>query len=1001
MNRNELSTQLQTITDAIEHLQNQLRDLPDEPSPLQSDLRDQLQRLFSQMADFQRTYSGSQITERESLPLTSRATQELYEANERLRIIFDSIKDHGVFTLDFDRIVTSWNPGAERMFGWPEEEIVGQSADLIFTPEDRIIGQPENEQRQALEKGVALDKRWHLRKDGSRFYADGTMRQLQDREGNILGFVKVTRDATADVAHQKTEAALRTSEERFRALFNSIDEAFALCEILLDDNGKAIDYRLLEVNPAFEKMTGITPEAAQGSTARELVPGIEDWWIETYADAALNGKSFRFENSVAELERWFDAYVTPVGDQRDGRFVLVFSDISERKRAENVLRASEATQSFLLKLSDALRPLADPVAMQNVATRILGEALSASRVMYVELEANGVYFTIERDYHLPDAPDLSGRYRLDDFGPTMMAELRAGNTLAVTNVVEHPALLPEDQAAYKSMSIMAYAAIPLVKDGQLVAILGIHSIKPRQWTIDEINLMKETAERTWAAAELARAQAAIIQQERRTAEILETIGDVFYAVDENFHLTYLNRRAEEAWGKRREDLLGKHIWSVFPQAVGSESYQRHAQVMRERRPTQFETFSPVVKHWIEGSIYPRESGGLAVYFHDITERKQAEIDERVRRLLAEALRDAASDLSSTLELSEVLDQGMVSARRLLDYAAAYIILSENDVIKEFQCDGLSDDEHTILDRWHRQFAHLSDAPIYRTVTGTELITMFNDQEQAEALLPIRPLHSLSVVPLNREQVTLGYLVLINGQPNERTQPDITTLQAFSYQLVTAISNARLFVQAQELAALQQRQQLARDLHDAVSQTLFTASLMIETTIRQQEKQQGQRALQSQQRLTDVHRLIKGAQAEMRTLLLELRPGNVQTTPMTRLMTQLIDGVKGRKRMEITLDFDGEPVLPPAVHTTFYRIAQEALNNITKHSGAHEAWITGNGGPGFINLRIHDHGAGFDVNSPKAGMGLQIMRERAAEVGATLEIRSVVGDGTEINLHWSE
>lgn len=130
---------------------------------------------------------------------------------------------------------------------------------------------------------------------------------------------------------------LRESETRFQTLFSSIDEGFCLCEIVVDDVGCAIDYRFLEVNPAFEKMTGLS--GAAGRTAYELVPDLESHWIETYARVALDGEPIRFEQGSAALGRWFDVYAMPF--ERRGRFALVFTDHTARREAELALKESE------------------------------------------------------------------------------------------------------------------------------------------------------------------------------------------------------------------------------------------------------------------------------------------------------------------------------------------------------------------------------------------------------------------------------------------------------------------------------------------------------------------------------------------------------------------------------------------------------------------------------------------------------------------------------------
>ena len=129
--------------------------------------------------------------------------------------IVESATDFAIFATDPNGAVTSWNVGAERLFGYVEGEIIGRSADVIFTPEDRVAGAPEDERRRARADGRAEDDRWHVRKDGSRFWASGLLMPL---EGSAAGFVKIVRDRTE---RHRAEERLRESEERFRLLATS------------------------------------------------------------------------------------------------------------------------------------------------------------------------------------------------------------------------------------------------------------------------------------------------------------------------------------------------------------------------------------------------------------------------------------------------------------------------------------------------------------------------------------------------------------------------------------------------------------------------------------------------------------------------------------------------------------------------------------------------------------------------------------------------------------
>lgn len=163
-------------------------------------------------------------------------------------------------------------------------------------------------------------------------------------------------------------------------------------------------------------------------------------------------------------------------------------------------------------------------------------------------------------------------------------------------------------------------------------------------------------------------------QNERSIEILESISDAFYAVDSQFRFTYVNHKAEQLWGRRREELIGKHFWTEFPEAVGSEPYRMHLKVMEERRSVQFETLSPMVNQWTDVSIYPEASGGLSCYVREITERKQAEealrSSEERFRLLVEGASDFAMIMVDPTGRITTWNDG---AQRLLGYSASEAI----------------------------------------------------------------------------------------------------------------------------------------------------------------------------------------------------------------------------------------------------------------------------------------------------------------------------------------
>ncbi|RME59963.1 MAG: sensor histidine kinase, partial [Caldilineae bacterium] len=222
--------------------------------------------------------------------------------------------------------------------------------------------------------------------------------------------------------------------------------------------------------------------------------------------------------------------------------------------------------------------------------------------------------------------------------------------------------------------------------------------------------------------------------------------------------------------------------------------------------------------------------------------------------------------------------------------------------------------------------------------------------------------------------------------------------AFADQAALAIENARLREQVRRSAVAEERNRLARELHDAVTQTLFSTSLIAEVLPRLWAR----KPEEALERLAELRELTRGALAEMRTLLLELRPTALTEASLGDLLHQLADAITGRARIPVSVTVQGESVLPPDVQIAFYRIAQEALNNVAKHARASQAALTLTLGPDLVTLQVEDNGCGFDPDQiPPTSLGLGIMRERAQAIGADLHVQSQPNVGTTIVALWRD
>jgi signal transduction histidine kinase len=299
---------------------------------------------------------------------------------------------------------------------------------------------------------------------------------------------------------------------------------------------------------------------------------------------------------------------------------------------------------------------------------------------------------------------------------------------------------------------------------------------------------------------------------------------------------------------------------------------------------------------------------------------------------------------------------------------------------------------------------LAEAPYFeRVLNQTESLSL-TDVQSLPVAAPMRELiagqgiESAMLVPLVVRGSAIGLLAVASDESGRVFTPDQVRLaETIAGDVAGAIENARLFDQARSAAVSEERARIARDLHDSVTQTLYSASLIAEALPRVWDRNPEQVGGS----LATLLQLLRGALAEMRTLLFELRPAALEDTSLDRLLHQQADLLTGRTRTPVEVTVQGETDLPVEVKIALYRIAQETFNNIVKHAGASQVTATLQHLPDGVKLAIQDDGRGFDPTSvPPERMGLRIMRERAGAVGAELVVDSAPGEGTRVAVEWT-
>jgi two-component system nitrate/nitrite sensor histidine kinase NarX len=524
-------------------------------------------------------------------------------------------------------------------------------------------------------------------------------------------------------------------------------------------------------------------------------------------------------------------------------------------------------------------------------------------------------------------------------------------------------------------------------------------------------LQQENAERQQAEEAL-----------RERASLLDLTHDTVFVRDMRDVITYWNRGAEELYGWTSTEAIGRVSHQLtrttFPtplEAINEEllgTGRWEGELIHSRREG---TRVVVASRW---SLQRDEQGTpLAILEtnNDVTERKRVEEElrkhrEQLEELVAERTRElstlleTSNTIASTLELQPLLRVVLDQLQAVVQYTGATIFFLEGeDMVVLGHSGPLAAEQVAQLrlpaaDVVGYQLVRLrggpiivddrqSDSPQARALRESVLATRYEVFRYARSLL---------LVPLTVRERLIGMLRIDSDQPHFYTERDAQLALAFANQAGAAIENARLYDQARDLATFEERQRLARELHDAVTQTLFSASAIAEA-LPAAWRQSPEKALRG---VEELQRLTRGALAEMRTLLLELRPAALTEKPLSELLGSLCTAVMSRTRIPIELDVEGEALLAPEVQVALYRITQEALNNIAKHAAASQVGITGRCEPERVELRIEDDGRGFEPSAVAPGsLGLGIMRERAASIGATLCVESRPGAGTAVRVEW--
>jgi PAS domain S-box-containing protein len=495
-------------------------------------------------------------------------------------------------------------------------------------------------------------------------------------------------------------------------------------------------------------------------------------------------------------------------------------------------------------------------------------------------------------------------------------------------------------------------------------------------------------------------------------DVFDTSMVAVIILDNAFNVVWCNEATEIYFGVKREHLLGKdkrrlideelkcvfadpddyaqRLLNAYTEGVFTKRFECHV-VPGSVRDERW------LEHWSQPIRDGMYAGGRIEQYTDITDRKMLEFAEREQRQFAEALTSIGTLLTGSLNLDEVLGRILGNVGRVVPHDSASITMLEDNRLRiaRYRSDSrISAGDDVAEKRLQMEYSRYLN--VLFANRQPVIVPDLQLDERIQVLALEANLHAYLGVPILLQNEVIGFVNLFSEKVHHYQQIHAERLSAFAELAAIAIQNARLYGQSQQLAALEERQRLARELHDSVSQTLFTCRAMAESALRRWDKDPPR----AHELMQSAYQLATTALAEMRVLLLELRPAALTQISLKQLFEQYLHTVQERRQLNLNLVLDEIAPLPPEVQIALYRITQEALNNIDKHAQAKQVEVRVTDYPEHIELTIHDDGTGFQPDKVAAtSLGLGIMRERAEQISADLELVSQPGAGTRITVIW--
>ena len=838
-----------------------------------------------------------------------------------------------VFMLDAADRIVDINLAASRALGRPLEEVRGHSLRELMP---QVFEQYPDHSPEGEIAHVEIEI---PRSSGGRSYYDLSIFPIRWGE-HPTGKVVVLRDITDNK---------RTARE-LRKLASAVE--YSPSTVVITDSEGRIEY----VNPRVTELTGYTPDELIGKTPRLFKSSqtpqakyVELWetiksgktWYGEFVNRKKNGELY-----------WEMASISPITDTEGNitHFVKVAEDITRFKKVEQeLIRRQHALHTVIASMPSPL-------------------------------------LQVDEDNR------LSAFFLPPRFPPVLsLSDASIGQPLEAALPPEmEKAIVPAVSRSRRTGRPDVFSCTVTGEDGTVTYLEGRTSSVQEDGRV--LIVLNDVSEQK-------RVEAALRDSEARLRAFIAALPDLAFIYNEDgYYVDILSPHSKDLY-RPAEELSRRRVHEVLPEDAARLIHQAIRQTTASGRSqiVQYSLDLPSGRQWFEGRTAllspPTDSTPALVVLvaRNITRHKQAEETLRLQNMYLAALHETALDLARQTGQTDLLSTILVHVNNLMgvSHSVLYVVDPVQNVL--VQAVGLGRYASDTGARSRR-----GEGASGRAWESGQMVYVADYQTYPDRQPGYEWLRTSISVPLHVAEEVVGILGIGFEEVVELSRTQLDLLERLGSLAALALYNTRLFEQTQKLAALEERQRLARDLHDAVSQTLFSTSIIAEMTLR--DLRAGGDTVNVRQRVEQLLMLTRGAQAEMRTLLLELRPEALKETSLPDLLRQLCTAFTGRTGIPVALNL-GPGNRPPCrndIKIPLYRIAQEALNNIDKHARATEVTLTLQIEGDSIYLEIKDNGRGFDTTKSATGrLGLRGLRERADAIGATLTIDSAPGEGTRV------